>query len=99
MLTTYRRHTKDCPHKARSYWRCRCPIWVQGTLRGEPVRRALDVTSREAASNLVAAWNAAGEIGQIKVIREEPPRIDVAAFPRRRLFIIPCVVIEVFSAS
>lgn len=78
MLITYRRHTKACPHKSRSYWRCQCPIWVQGTLRGEPIRRALDVTSREAAANLVAAWNAAGSIESVPVVKEEPPRIDIA---------------------
>jgi hypothetical protein len=75
MLTTYRRHTKACPHKSRSYWRCQCPIWVQGTLRGKSIRRALDVTSREAAANLIAAWNTAGEIS---VIDDEPPRIEAA---------------------
>src|SRR5205814_384662 len=60
---------------ARSYRRCPCPIWVQGTLGGETIRRAMDVTSIEAAWNLVAQWNAAGAIGAVK---EEPARIDAA---------------------
>jgi integrase/recombinase XerD len=75
MLQIYRRHLKSCPHTSRSYRRCSCPIWVQGTLRGETIRRALDVTSLEAASNLVTHWNATGVIGAVK---EELPRIDVA---------------------
>jgi integrase/recombinase XerD len=75
MLTIYRRHLKSCPHSSRSYRRCSCPIWVQGTLGGETIRRALDVTSIEAASNLVTYWNVAGAIGAVK---EEPPRIETA---------------------
>ncbi len=75
MLAIYRRHLKSCPHSSRSYRRCFCPIWVQGTLGGETIRRALDVTSIEAASNLVTQWNAAGSIGAVK---EEPPRIEMA---------------------
>jgi integrase/recombinase XerD len=75
MLTIYRRHLKSCSHTSRSYRRCPCPIWVQGTLGGEAIRRAMDVTSIEAASNLVAQWNAAGAIGAVK---QEPARIDDA---------------------
>ncbi|HSY48047.1 MAG TPA: hypothetical protein VLC46_04480 [Thermoanaerobaculia bacterium] len=58
MLHIYRRHLKSCPHSSRSYRRCSCPIWVQGTFSGETVRRALDVTSIEAASKLATQWNA-----------------------------------------
>lgn len=75
MLQIYRRHLKSCSHTSRSYRRCPCPIWVQGTLGGETIRRAMDVTSIEAASNLVAQWNAAGAIGAVK---QEPARIDDA---------------------
>ena len=48
---------------------------VQGTLGGETIRRALDVTSIEAASNLVRQWTDAGTIGAVK---EEPARIGDA---------------------
>jgi integrase/recombinase XerD len=75
MLTIYRRHLKSCPHTSRSYRRCACPIWVQGTLGRESVRRALDVTSFDAASKLIAQWHAAGTIGGHKV---EPARIETA---------------------
>jgi hypothetical protein len=75
MLTIYRRHLKSCPHTSRSYRRCACPIWVQGTLGRESVRRALDVTSFDAASKLVVQWHAAGAIGGAT---DEPTRIETA---------------------
>jgi integrase/recombinase XerD len=40
---------------------------MYGTLGGEKVRRALDQTSWEAASELVNAWTASGEVGVVKV--------------------------------
>lgn len=75
MLQIYRRHLKSGSHSSRSYRRCSCPIWVQGTLNGETVRRAMDVTSIEGASKLVIQWNASGAIG---VLKEAPARIDAA---------------------
>lgn len=75
MLRIYRRHLKSCSHTSRSYLRCSCPIWVQGTLSGETIRRALDVTTIEAASKLVVQWQAAGTIGAHKV---EPTTIETA---------------------
>jgi len=63
MLTIFRRHLKDCPHSSRRYRRCRCPIHVEGTLAGEPIRRALDLTSWEAAESLIHEWNSTGKIG------------------------------------
>jgi integrase/recombinase XerD len=63
MLTIYRRHKKDCPHRSRSYRRCRCPLWVQGTLAGEVVRRSMDLTAWEAAQEVVHEWTVTGRIG------------------------------------
>lgn len=65
MLTIYRRHLKSCPHSSRKRKNCesKCPIWVQGTLGQEAIRKSLDLTSWEAASNLIATWTAKGEIG------------------------------------
>ena len=62
MLTLYRRHLKGCPHakKGRRYRRCHCPIWVQGTLAGQQLRRALDLTSWEAATDQVREWESRG---------------------------------------
>jgi len=76
MLTIYRRHSADCEHfgkprNARGSRGCGCPVWVQGSLRGEYVRRSLDLTSWEAASELVRGWEASGEIG-VRTVRTPP---------------------------
>jgi site-specific recombinase XerD len=63
MLALYRRHTGKCGQKSRRYRRCSCPIWVQGTLGGEEIRKSLDLTSWEAAEGIVHAWKNAGSIG------------------------------------
>jgi integrase len=54
MLTLYRRHLAGCSHKekGRTFKRCRCPIWLQGTLSGESFRKSLDVTNWERAEEL-----------------------------------------------
>src|SRR5579871_2743344 len=74
MLTIFRRHSRDCEffgksRHARGNRTCRlkCPIHVEGSLRGEKVRRALDLTSWEAASDLITQWNASGMIGVTNV--------------------------------
>ena len=43
MLTTYRRHVKTCAHRSegRKYRRCRCPIWVDGSVKSIEVRQSL----------------------------------------------------------
>lgn len=63
MLTLYRRHTATCGHTSRRYRRCQCPIWAQGTLGGEEIRRSLDLTSWDAAEKVLHAWKEAGKIG------------------------------------
>ncbi|MEW6323626.1 MAG: hypothetical protein AB1635_21345, partial [Acidobacteriota bacterium] len=63
MLRLYRRHRVSCPHTSERFRRCACPIYVEGSLAGEPVRKSLDLTSWKAASDLIARWNASGEIG------------------------------------
>ena len=82
MLTVYRRHRPECPasgksRNARGSRTCpaRCPLWVQGSLRGEYIRRALNLSSWEAASDLVRAWEASGQIG---VARAEIPTVSEA---------------------
>jgi integrase/recombinase XerD len=65
VLTIYRRHSKTCPHKARSYRRCKCNLWVQGTLSGEKIRQSLDLTSWEAAQNLIREWETKGKLGGV----------------------------------
>jgi len=72
VLRIFRRHRALCPHRSERYRRCSCPIYVEGSLGGETVRKALDQTSWEAASDLIAAWTASGRIG---VVRVEIPSI------------------------
>jgi integrase/recombinase XerD len=69
MLTVYRRHLADCAQNTRGrHWkRCSCPIWVQGTLGGETIRRSLNLTSWEAAAERVRGWEASGTIGVVKI--------------------------------
>jgi integrase/recombinase XerD len=62
-LSLYKRHTAQCGQTSRRWRRCSCPVWVQGTLAGEYIRRSLDLTSIEAAEAIVFAWNRAGRIG------------------------------------
>ena len=43
MLTLWRRHTKNCPHRkdGRKWTKCRCPVWVDGEISGERIRQSL----------------------------------------------------------
>jgi hypothetical protein len=58
VLTLYRRRLTNCPHRleGRKYRRCKCPLWVQGTLAGETVRKALDLANWEAGQDLIREW-------------------------------------------
>jgi hypothetical protein len=72
MLTLYRRHYPPCkfvsaPHPRR-HRTCHCPIWVQGTLGSQTVKRALEFRSWQAASDLVRGWEADGQIGAEKPV-------------------------------
>ena len=60
MLTIYRRHRKDCEHRSegRKYRRCRCPIWVDGFLAGQEVRKSLDVADWQKAQDIVREMEA-----------------------------------------
>jgi hypothetical protein len=51
MLTSYRRHKANCPHKGegRAYRRCSCPIWVDGVFDGLEIRQSLRVRTWEDA--------------------------------------------------
>lgn len=62
MLTIYRRHLSTCAYasKGRAWKRCQCPIWVQGRLGDDYIRKALDIRSWEAAQECVRDWEAKG---------------------------------------
>lgn len=64
MLTTYRRHLKNCARRAegRKYRRCRCPIWVDGFIGGQEIRKSLGTRDWEKAQDKIREWEAAGEL-------------------------------------
>jgi hypothetical protein len=64
MLTTYRRHVKKCRHRneGRKYRHCRCPIWVDGFIGGQEIRKSLDMRDREMAQDKIREWEADGEM-------------------------------------
>jgi integrase/recombinase XerD len=53
MLAVYKRHSEDCPHKARSYRRCDCPCWAEGTVEGKYYRESLKTRSWTRATEIV----------------------------------------------
>jgi integrase/recombinase XerD len=63
MLTIYRRHRKDCKHRTdgRKYRRCRCPIWVDGFIGDQEIRRATGLRDWDKAQALIRDWEAEGE--------------------------------------
>ena len=63
MLTTYRRHVKTCAHRSdgRKYRRCRCPVWADGFLGREEIRKSLDTRDWENAQGIIRQWEAEGE--------------------------------------
>ena len=60
MLTTYRRHRKGCEHRGegRKYRRCRCPIWVDGFLAGQEIRKSLGIADWQKAQDKIRQWEA-----------------------------------------
>jgi hypothetical protein len=68
MLTLYRRHRAGCRFKSRRA-KCFCPIWAQGILRGEKIRKSLDLTNWEAAQKLCRDWEIDGR-KEIPSVRE-----------------------------
>ncbi len=63
MLTIYRRHKKKCKHRflGRDYRRCLCPIWVDGLLNGEEIRKSLKTRDWQLAHERVRQWEAEGK--------------------------------------
>jgi integrase/recombinase XerD len=64
MLILYRRHKRSCGHRneGRNYRRCRCPIWVDGSLGGREIRKALGELDWERAQKSVREWEAIREL-------------------------------------
>jgi integrase/recombinase XerD len=76
-LALYRRHLVDCQHfpKGNRWTRCQCPIWVQGSIGGEAVRRSLNTTNWTAATTTIQGWQVSGQIG---VLKPEVPTVEEA---------------------
>ena len=53
MLTVYKRHSADCPQTSRSYRRCDCPCWAEGTIEGKYFRESLKTRSWTRASEII----------------------------------------------
>jgi integrase/recombinase XerD len=58
MLTIYRRHRKNCEHRnaGRKYRRCRCPIWVDGYIAAQEIRKSLHTVDWQKAQERVREW-------------------------------------------
>jgi site-specific recombinase XerD len=67
VLSIYRRHAPPCRHRSRRFRKCKCPIWVQGSLGGEYIRRSLDLRAWEAATDRVREWESAGKLGHKRI--------------------------------
>lgn len=67
-LALYRRHLRTCKNadKGNRWTRCQCPIWVQGSIGGETIRRSLNTGNWTAASSIVHQWQSSGRIGVLK---------------------------------
>jgi integrase/recombinase XerD len=53
MLAIYKRHSADCPQKSRSYRRCDCPCWAEGTIEGKYYRESLKTRNWQRATEIV----------------------------------------------
>jgi len=83
MLTTYRRHRKECAHRAdgRKYRRCRCPIWVDGFIGEQEIRRATGLRDWERAQALIRQWEADGQP------KPEPEAAPITIFEAKEEFL------------
>jgi integrase/recombinase XerD len=62
MLTTYRRHLKTCKHRSegRKHRHCRCPIWADGFIAGQEIRKTLRTRDWEKAQSMIRDWESEG---------------------------------------
>jgi integrase/recombinase XerD len=58
MLTIYRRHRRNCKHRAkgRRHRHCQCPIRVDGYLSGTEIRESLKLRDWQRAQETVRGW-------------------------------------------
>ena len=88
-LALYRRHLATCAHstKGNQWIRCQCPIWVQGSIGGEAVRRSMELWTgcvagalgeREYATRLRAAGFTDVEVEPWRIYRAADARAFLA---------------------
>ena len=62
MLKVYRRHNPArCDHKERTWRRCSCPLWADGTLAGKRYHKTLQTRNWDAAQKKVQKLEADGQ--------------------------------------
>ncbi len=68
MLVLYRRHRKNCLHRreGRAYRRCHCPIWVDGVIGGQEIRKSLDLRDWQKANAKIQAWETEGKGDEVE---------------------------------
>ena len=74
MLNLYRRHQPPCRYASRRYRNCTCPIWVQGSLRGEVQPREIGQFRLNAGVVVLSACDTAvgptlGQEGVLNIAR------------------------------
>ena len=60
MLTLYRRHLGSCGHRSFGFRKCKCPVWANGVVRGEFVRKSLKTRNWEAGQRTIREWEITG---------------------------------------
>jgi integrase/recombinase XerD len=89
MLTIYRRHKKECEHRSegRKYRRYRCPIWVDGFLGSQEIRKSLDTADWQKAQDAIRDWESKEEETKTKAepmsLRQAKERFLADATARR----------------
>ncbi len=75
MLSIYRRHRRACPHRGqgRKYRRCQCPIWADGFLGGQEIRKSLGLRDWTQAQGKVREW----EFGNRQTV-EQPQPVNIS---------------------
>lgn len=62
MLRLFRRHRKTCSQTSETYRRCSCPVYVEGTIGREYIKKSLKLTSWEQAQKKIREWEVAGQV-------------------------------------
>jgi integrase/recombinase XerD len=83
-MQLFRRHLADCPHRrdGRRHWRCRCPVWFDGTISTRRVLKSTGCTDWDEAHEVTKEW-LAGRVAvkpkckaPAKAPQEEPVSVE-----------------------